>query len=131
MGQQMSATDTREAEDMSDFNYQAYSPSRDQVCGHMHHDKKSALNCAEHLGWEDAVLKKIRRQTFRRDTIPEYVGVAYDNTDVYEATYRIRFVARNTDEIAKVTEKLENIIRNSQKAVVQTDLMAVKKVEED
>lgn len=97
----------------------------------MHHDKKSALNCAEHLGWEDAVLKKIRRQTFRRDTIPEYVGVAYDNTDVYEATYRIKFVARNTDEIAKVTEKLENIIRNSQKAVVQTDLMAVKKVEED
>ena len=116
---------------MSDYNYRAYSPSRDRDCGHMHHDRKSALNCAEHMGWEDAVLKKIRRQTFRRDTIPEYVGVAYDNTDVYEATYRIKFVAKSPEDIGKIDEKIRNLIGNSQKAVVQTDLVAVRKVEED
>ena len=115
---------------MSDPNYQVYSPSRDQSCGHMHHSKKKAQICAEHLGWEDAVCQKIRRQNFKRDSIPEYVGVAYDNTDVYEATLKVKFIARSPEEIGDLTDKMQRVLNNNVNAVVQTDVVVVRKVEE-
>ena len=33
------------------FNYQAQNKTTGEVCGHYHHDMKTATACADHLGW--------------------------------------------------------------------------------
>ena len=116
---------------MSDYNYQAYSPSSGQSCGHMHHSEKRAMNCAEHLGWTDAIPKKVRKPTFKRDSIPSYINsIRYDDTDVYESTITVRFVAKDNDAVAKEHEKILNTVRNVGH-VVQAGIESTRKLEDE
>ena len=77
---------------MTAVNFQAYSPSLDQCCGHGHHSPASAKRCAEHLGWEDARIKVVPRNSYRKkggNDLPEY-----DRRSGFDAEYDVHVSLR-------------------------------------
>ena len=115
---------------MGNYNYQAYSPSLDKSCGHMHHSEKKAMACADHLGWADAIPRKIHKPTFKRDSIPNYVGIKWDDTDIYESVIRVKFFASDVNQIPDSHERILNVLRNNVKTVVQAEIVSTKKAKE-
>ena len=111
---------------MSKYNFQAYSPSLDRACGHMHHTKERASRCAEHLGWEDAVIKKVVPNTFKRHNVPDYIDMLYDNSSTCEMSIKVLFNASNTIEMSDASEKICNLLMNNTKSVVKVDVDYVK-----
>ena len=112
----------------SGYNYRAFSPSKNIDCGHSHHSIASASQCAEHLGWSDAVIKKVHRANFKRDSLPDYLQNTFDETDSYEMLVKVRFVADNPNAVADISVKIENILRSSVKSVVHVETANVKRV---
>jgi len=112
---------------MSDYNFEAYSPSRGKPCGHMHHSEERARNCADHLGWEDFIVRKVPRSTFKRDKVPDYLHSMFSDTNLYEMCVKVRFDAMNQSSVLDAESRIKNILQNA-KSVVQVEEVYLKKV---
>lgn len=106
-------------------NYQAYSPSRDEYCGHMHHSSESVKRCADHLGWEDAIVSKIDKNDFKK-----HVGAAsnmLDPSTMFEAYITISIKADCEADASDIATRLSKSM-SKYRTVADANVVGVKRL---